>query len=276
MKTRIVLGFTLLASLCGIFTADYLVGSDLGFTFLLCLTVGLGLHEFYTMYESKIGAVPKRLGVFLGLCLVVASWMLRHTGHAGWVQAILYLAIFLLASIFVLDARPERAPQVVCLAFGLVYVWLPMDYVARLRDIPVHGQALVFYLFLTSKCNDMGAYFTGRACGRRKLSPNVSPGKTIEGSIGGLLIGTACGLTAWGAMGLTVRSSWGQALVITVLTGVASQLGDLFESYFKRYTGHKDSGALLPSFGGMLDMIDSFLLCGPIGYMLILGLGDQA
>lgn len=275
MKTRIGIGSCLLAGLFGILYADHAVDSDLGFTFLLCLAVGLGLQEFYTLYEKPLGAMPKRLAIFLGLALVVSSWVLRHSGHPDWVQMMLFLAIFVLAVVFTLGGDPTRAPKIIHLAFGLVYVWLPLDYVARLRAIPRHGEALVLYLVVTSKFNDMGAYFTGKAIGKRKLSPVVSPNKTVEGAIGGLLTGTVLGLALWGVLDLTERSTWAQAFVITLLTGVASQVGDLFESYFKRHTGHKDSGALLPSFGGMLDMIDSFLLCGPIGYMLILALGDQ-
>ncbi len=275
MKTRIGIGVTLLAGLFGILYADHRAGSDLGFTFLLCLAVGLGLHEFYTLHENKAGAMPKRFGSALGFCLVVASWILRHSGHADWVPAMLFLALFAIALRYTLQADPTRADQVLILGFGLVYVWLPMDFLARLRDIPGHGEALVLYLVVTSKLNDAGAYFTGKAIGRRKLSPNISPGKTIEGSIGGMVAGTGLGMAVWGLFGLSGFIAWPSALLATLLIGVSSQIGDLFESYFKRNTGHKDSGALLPTFGGMLDMVDSFLLCGPIGYILLAGLGGR-
>ncbi len=275
MKTRIGIGLALLVGLLSILWADHRVGSDLGFTFLLCLAVGLGLHEFYTMYEKQAGPMPKRLAVFLGLGLTVSSWILRHSGGAEWVPAMLCLALFVLATVYTVQAHPENALQVIVLGFGLVYVWLPMDFLARLRDVETHGEALVLYLVVTSKLNDAGAYFTGKAIGKRKLSPNVSPGKTVEGSVGGLITGTALGMGVWWA-GLGEFISWPGALFTTLAIGVASQLGDLFESYFKRHTGHKDSGSLLPTFGGMLDMIDSFLLCGPLAYILMMALGGRA
>lgn len=275
MKTRIGIGVTLLVSLFSILWADHWVGSDLGFTFLLCLAVGLGLHEFYTLFESKAGPLPKRLTVFLGLGLVVSSWVLRHSGQPEWVTAMLFLALLVIGARYTLKADPQQALQPLVLGFGLVYVWLPMDFLARMRDIEGHGEALVLWLVVTSKFNDSGAYFTGKAIGKRKLSPNVSPGKTVEGAIGGLASGTAFGMGVWACFGLSGFLAWPAALATTLAVGLSSQLGDLFESYFKRYTGHKDSGSLLPTFGGMLDMIDSFLLCAPVGYILMAALGGR-
>ena len=110
MKTRIGIGVTLMAGLFGILYADHRAGSDLGFTFLVCLAVGLGVHEFTSMYEAQSGVLPKRFVSFLGLCLVVASWILRHSGHAEWVPAMLFLALLattVLAAIFVLGLFPD-------------------------------------------------------------------------------------------------------------------------------------------------------------------------
>jgi phosphatidate cytidylyltransferase len=132
--------------------------------------------------------------------------------------------------------------------------------------------AHIIFLVLVIASNDMGAYFVGRAFGRRPLAPNVSPGKTVEGFIGGLL------LAAVVASVLAVFPPWesigiGKALVTAGLVGILAPIGDLAESMVKRNLGVKDMGSVLPGHGGMLDRIDGFLFAVPAVYILFRGFG---
>ena len=140
---------------------------------------------------------------------------------------------------------------------------------------PVAG---AFYLFFTISAvigSDVGAYFAGRAWGRRKLAPRVSPGKTVEGALGGIVFGTFVGILLKGgfdafAPSYSATMSWGFCIVVApVLAGVGI-VGDLVESLLKRDAQVKDTGTLLPGTGGVLDRIDSNLLGIPVMYYLLL------
>lgn len=132
-----------------------------------------------------------------------------------------------------------------------------------------HGGMLrIFFLFGLVWMADIGAYFAGRAFGRRKLAPNISPGKTIEGAIGGTLAALLILLSAPWVFGFG-RFDWTPLVLLCLLVIVASIVGDLTESLFKRLRGVKDSGRLLPGHGGVLDRVDSLLAAAPV---LALGL----
>ena len=130
---------------------------------------------------------------------------------------------------------------------------------------PLGTTAIILDILLMVKFTDIGAYFGGKALGRRKLIPWLSPGKTWEG--------LACGLLAAGAVGIAFtpqisQLTWYKALIFGILIGAVGQLGDLFESMMKRDAEVKDSGRLIPGFGGILDVIDSPLLAAPFAYLL--------
>jgi len=128
---------------------------------------------------------------------------------------------------------------------------------------PYHGAQLVMFLFLMVWSADVGAYFVGKSLGKHKLLPNVSPGKTIEGVVGGVItacifIGVAGYVIGWNSQQFTT------VLLVTALITTVSVLGDLNESMFKRQAGIKDSGSILPGHGGILDRIDSLTATAPI------------
>jgi phosphatidate cytidylyltransferase len=126
------------------------------------------------------------------------------------------------------------------------------------------GTARLVLLLSVVVASDVFAYFVGHAVGRRKLAPQVSPGKTVEGAIGGLL-GAALA-SAVVATQLFKTQPLGLIVTIGVLLAVAGMVGDLLESLFKRYVGVKDSGSLFPGHGGVLDRIDAFILAAPLLY----------
>ncbi len=133
------------------------------------------------------------------------------------------------------------------------------------------GSWLLVVTLLASKLNDIGGYLVGSALGRHKLAPGVSPNKSVEGALAGLFLGTLWSYAAFSWFG-PVRGMLtpGHAAVFGVVIAVTTQLGDLAESMIKRAVGVKDSAAVLPAFGGMLDLVDSFILSAPTGYTLLL------
>jgi phosphatidate cytidylyltransferase len=182
----------------------------------------------------------------------------------------------LLGACLVMLARKttERALTNMALTvFIILYLGLLGSFAVRIRCLYMGpaGAALVVYFILTVKSSDIGAFFTGRAFGRHKLIPWLSPGKTIEGAVGAVLFSAlvgAGGMLLWQRfpalgvppLGLT------QALLFGAVMAVAGHLGDLVESAFKRDMGVKDSGQLVPAFGGLLDILDSPLFTAPIAW----------
>lgn len=132
-----------------------------------------------------------------------------------------------------------------------------------------NGQWLVLALLLLVAAADTGAYFSGKAFGKRKLAPNVSPGKSWEGVIGGLLLVSAIALI----YGLFDGDPWFIGLVIALPAAAVSVLGDLLESMLKRHRGVKDSGSILPGHGGVLDRIDGITAAAPVFALALIATG---
>jgi phosphatidate cytidylyltransferase len=255
---------------------------------VLLITV-LGLREFYQLIEEK-GAQPlKGYGIAGGVALPVVAY-LGNEYHA----TILMTAVLLGVMVAQLGKRRigESLASVSGTFFGVFYVGWLMSHAIVLRQFHevvaakwggavaagVDPDAGAFYLLFAAvvvvAC-DAGAYFTGRAYGRRKLAPAVSPGKTVEGAIGGVLAGTLGGAIVklvfdlfWPA--LSAGLDWGAATGFGACVAVAGMVGDLVESLLKRDAQTKDTGDLLPGMGGILDRIDSALLGVPVMYYLLL------
>lgn len=183
------------------------------------------------------------------------------------------LSIVLMAGVVALGALAlgrwrgdEHALAAVAVSvFPALYLGLPLGALVVIHA--ERGPGPVFLLMLTVIVSDTAQYYTGRAFGRRRLAPAISPGKTIEGAIGGFVFGTAM---------LLIGAEWWlpeTAIWLRVVAGVAvvtlGITGDLFESMLKRSAGVKDSSALIPGHGGVLDRIDALLFAAPAYYMLI-------
>lgn len=162
------------------------------------------------------------------------------------------------------------------LSFGYALRYHPYAFAdAQLGSFSVASGALLLMLpMLVTWASDTGAYAVGRMMGRRKLIPTVSPGKTVEGAIGGMI---ASVLVAWAFGDLVLRQSaqlgfkwfpWG-IIAFGAAVSIAAQIGDLFESLIKREAGVKDSSRILPGHGGILDRLDSMFFVLPVSYLLI-------
>ena len=154
----------------------------------------------------------------------------------------------------------EALPAAAISSSGLLFVGLPVSYAIRLHGIGPLGPWILLFALVITWVGDTAAYFVGRAIGKHKLAPNLSPNKTWEGSIasivGAMLIGW------WLATRINVPMPI--VLGLAAAGNVAGQLGDLLESSFKRSAGVKDSGSILPGHGGMLDRIDALILTIPV------------
>jgi phosphatidate cytidylyltransferase len=162
--------------------------------------------------------------------------------------------------------------------FGLIYIAYPLTLVPLLWK-QEDGPALVLFLMVCVWAGDIAALYIGRAFGKRKLAPRLSPGKTWAGSIASILgsmvaaaivITIADTLTAHGNTLLHISEPLWQSLLLAAILNIAAQLGDLLESAIKRGAGVKDSGTMLPGHGGILDRIDALLLAAPVLWYILL------
>ena len=301
---RITLGLLLAGGTLALLAWDHAGGRQAGLTLLLALAAGAALHEFYGILCAKGQKPAAGLAVFLGVfaLLMRASNGGRIFGDLGLgviddVLAPLFtflgpVDLFLVGLLLLLAGlvlgRKRTVEDVIGTVFGIVYVWLPLCLFLDLRALYVApnrpaGEAAIFVLLVSNKVSDSAAYLCGTFFGRHKMAPAISPKKTWEGAAGGLLFGTAAGaLVVWLLMPGETRMAWGQvvpgwgtapewtgAVVFSALLVAAGQLGDLVESAIKRWGGVKDSGRLVPEFGGALDMIDGFLVSAPVAYLFL-------
>ena len=171
------------------------------------------------------------------------------------------VAFVLLRELFAAQHDLERAALTL---FGAIVLgWMPA-HLASLRDLRPYGEKLTFMLFVSVWVCDTVAYFAGRTAGRRKLAPVVSPKKTWEGFVAGFA-GAAAVIAAF-RLATPGLMSWPRAVAAIVAVGLVGQLSDLCESMIKRAVGAKDSGALLPGHGGVMDRFDSYILAAPALY----------
>lgn len=244
---------------------------------LLGIVAALAAWELYRM-AAATGTRPLSAGIGLAALvpLAVQAWY-----EGTFVIPLSLLAVCLVALVALaiwrrgVAGRPLEAVSVT--VFGVLYTGGALSFAYGLRyhrwtvDAAA-GTALLLFPVVLTWASDIGAYAVGRAVGRRKLIPSVSPGKTVEGSIGGLAFTI---LAAWLYVTLALRPVAHLSLTPAafVLFGaaisVAAQLGDLAESLFKREAGVKDSSHLIPGHGGVLDRIDSLLFVLPVAYLLL-------
>jgi len=223
----------------------------------------------------KLASVAKR-GLYVGIVAagLAGSWMLLHDFASNWMALpVLSLFWWLLAIAFVLqfpNAVSRWSSPIAQFIIGLIVLIPTWLAVVALHESSEQGPMLVMYLLSLIWVADSGAYFSGRAWGRRKLAPLVSPGKSLEGVAGGAVLSLAYAVGAAQVLELP-GNQWPLFVVLSLVTVLFSVLGDLTESMFKRHAGIKDSGTLLPGHGGVLDRIDSVTAAAPVfvvGYWL--------
>jgi phosphatidate cytidylyltransferase len=233
----------------------------------------IALGELYTLMER---VRPPALAGFLTLVALLAAALYGEQRHVLMVLVAAFPVTFFLAL-----ARPRRANVSWAIAvtlFGVLWIGLPMVHAIWLRDLSIEqdgrtivtGMGLLFDVLIATFVGDTFAYFVGRAYGRSQFAPLISPNKTLEGLVGGVVGGT---LAFWCA-GLYQDwlTGW-DALLIGFLVAITAPLGDLFESLVKRDLEVKDTGSLFGAHGGVLDRLDAVLFTVVVGYYAAVGLG---
>lgn len=150
------------------------------------------------------------------------------------------------------------------LMVGLLFLGPQAEHIVYAARGNRAGFGFIAFLLVAAKGSDMAAYAAGKLVGRHKMTPRLSPNKTWEGAVAGMIAGTAAGAVA---LNFVRPSAWPVHLLAAAVTTAGAQLGDLAASAWKRWSGVKDSGRLLPEFGGALDLLDSFLLAAPAAYL---------
>ncbi|AZR72377.1 hypothetical protein BBF96_02585 [Anoxybacter fermentans] len=239
-------------------------------TAVLILTV-LGLLEFYRMVSIKGKKPFKGVGVISGLILVLLTYFNNKSFVIGdIILPGLIVALFMVFSVQLIKNGTEDTIQNVAITFfGIFYVVGLISHFILLRNLKnpiLPGINAIYFALICTWATDSFAYFVGKSFGRKHLAPNISPKKTVEGFIGGILGSFLAGLIYSIINGFSPF----KAGVIAFLIGIVGQMGDLFESALKRDAGIKDSGNLIPGHGGVLDRFDSAFFTLPLTYYLII------
>jgi phosphatidate cytidylyltransferase len=229
--------------------------------------VGLGLVAMHELFEMYGRVRPVRLAGFLGLIgLAVAA-------DLGDERQVLMAAMAFFPVLFVLAlAMPHGGPtltaRMALTALGVFWIGGAIAHAVMLRQLP-HGGGIIILILVATFVGDTGAYLGGRAFGMRKLAPSISPNKTVEGLVIGML---AAILGAWGAGLYQDWLTHGQALLLGLSSAVMAPIGDLFESKVKRDAGTKDAGRLFGAHGGALDRLDAAFFTLVAGYYVWLAM----
>ena len=237
------------------------------FALLTMAMIGVALIEFFGLVEKKGIFVYKYVSVAIGVLIPIIIYL--QMGNEGYFALEPFFIVISCLFIFVLQfIRRDTANALTSISvtvFALLYISWFFSFFIKIRFLP-DGQLFLVFLVLVTKLGDVGAYVVGRAFGRHSLIPRISPNKTVEGTIGGLVFSVAGALAAKAYL---PQMPYGHLLVLGILLGILALVGDLAESLIKRDCTAKDSGENISGFGGMLDIMDSLLFTAPIFYFYI-------
>lgn len=235
------------------------------FDVLAAAAILLGLYEFYGLAKRQ-ELSPQ---VFVGIASATALLVAFYFNAFFWLLPIVIVLVILALSLTMLQGAPfdKMLSSVGATTLGVCYTALLGGHLIAVRGMPFAPQILSFF-FLILMGSDTAAYYTGRAFGRHKLAPNISPGKTWEGAIGGMCASLIFAALAhfWFFRELNLKA----ALPLAALMNVLGVIGDLTESALKRGAGAKDAANILPGHGGLLDRLDSLLFNAPLIYYFML------
>ena len=295
LGTRLVIGLSMVAGILLVLYLDEWLAPWFPIWFVLSvIAMGASAMELVGLLRAT-SARPSGNTVFGGvMALVVANWAPHVTaamlpiprladalpydpsapvGALAW-PLCTFVAI-VMGAFVIQSAQFEQPGRTMATIAGTVltvaFVGLLGSFMIQMRwfDGPYHGILPLVFLVATAKGADTGAYTFGRIAGRHKLWPRLSPNKTIEGAVGGLIAGVAAALivAAFARYALRVPTlSWPSAVGFGLIVGSAAQLGDLMESMIKRDCARKDASDAVPGFGGVLDVLDSLLFAAPVAY----------
>lgn len=253
--------------IAGLWLLLLLMGSYALFSVLVSIAVFFAADEYLKMADARQHKLTERILLDLLIMLPVAG--------IGFIPDPAHLVPLLVASFMGLTCYffyrykdlQDSYGLFSRLVFGLLYIGGLGSHLVLLRGVAEGGCWLVVCSAVTA-CSDSGAYFVGKKLGKRKLCPNISPNKTVEGALGGIGAGVLAGILFALLLGLDVGMIF--LLCCTFLLAIAGIAGDLTESIIKRGTGTKDSGKCLAGHGGLLDRADSLLFAVPVLYYMVI------
>lgn len=262
MKQRIVTGvvagaaFILFLALGGLF-----------YTGLILLLAAVGTFEFARMNGVKPGRLTALIGYIFTLYIAI-PWEQFPEWKSLSVEATVWLALFVLFAVTVLSKNKVTIDKIALVFAGIVYIGIGFRYMIATRLDGEHGLYWTLLLFVCIWATDSGAYFSGRAFGKRPLWPTISPKKTVEGALGGIVVSVVAAVCF--SLYAPDLLPFGRAVGLGLVIAVVGQMGDLIQSAYKRIRGIKDTGAILPGHGGVLDRCDSWLIVFPFIQLLSL------
>ncbi len=285
MTTRIILGLLMLTGFAGLVALDTQIGPPFPILhvvfFVLCL---LGALEIRSLLPAQERSHPFMIFWCLGVVILapLGIQLVPFSSPGGsWIALSCSLALALwsgfLGEMAFYRERTNALPRIAFLQMSVLYIGLPCSLALQIPDLfpksPSSGLAALLLAALVPKVCDIGAYFTGRFFGRTRITPVLSPKKTLEGFTGGVLAGSGfCALfQIYAGSTAHLFPSVGHAMIFGILVSIGGILGDLAESLLKRDLHAKDASALIPGFGGILDVIDSILLGATValGWFLV-------
>lgn len=228
-------------------------------TIALCSV--LALHEFLSLGRKKGYELPVPLCLAIAL-VILAAFVFEDLS----VEMGMFVTLLVIPTSYVFSKKPleDSLPSSAIAVLATMYVGMLGGSIIRLRNDFPEGPKLIFFLALVVWLGDAGAYYTGKNLGKRKMAPHISPKKTVEGGIGGVVTSMITAViihfTFFDKFPLV------HAIIAGVLLSIAGMIGDLAESMWKRSAAVKDSGTLIPGHGGFLDRFDSIFFTAPILY----------
>tara|TARA_B100000959_G_scaffold193174_1_gene201982 strand:+ start:525 stop:1322 length:798 start_codon:yes stop_codon:yes gene_type:complete len=238
-------------------------GSPAVFFVFLSAILLAALFEFYTLLIQN----NQKCMIYSGMIL---GWFIALSFFINLNQLILYSIVILVMGLFFVKLFSKQpinyvAEEISNTIFGVMYVAFLLSYIIFIRKEEA-GRELIFMLFLIIWLGDTLAYYIGTLAGKHLLAPSISPKKSIEGAIAGLLgsVGGALLAHYWFYPAISIAN----CTILALVTGIAGQMGDLCESLIKRNLNVKDSGFLVPGHGGLLDRLDSILFSAPVFYYI--------
>ncbi|UTR10836.1 phosphatidate cytidylyltransferase [Evansella sp. LMS18] len=260
MKQRII---TAVIAGAGFLTLIILGGWP--FTVLMIALALIAMSELLKMKQVRIMSPMGLSSFFLMLLLLTPDNVLTLDWlHVHQLELFLLFIVVLLATT-VISKNEFTFDEAGFIILAAVYVGLGFNYFIYTRFLE-DGLIIIFFILILVWATDSGAYFAGRAFGKRKLWPEISPNKTIEGALGGIALAFAAGIIY--SLFLPIFTSMLTTLLFILVVSTAGQMGDLVESALKRHYAVKDSGQVLPGHGGILDRFDSLIYVMPILYLL--------
>jgi phosphatidate cytidylyltransferase len=259
MRQRVITGV-----FAALFFLAMLVAGSSWYALLISLLSVVAYHEFVRMNGASDWE-PVSIFGYVGTLYLVVPWDAFFHIQLPPQQSVLWFLMFLYFVITVVSKNRTSIDKIALSFIGVVYIGVGFHYMIYTRLIP-DGFFWTLLLFGCIWLTDVGAYFAGWLFGRRLLWPSISPKKTIEGAIGGMLVSTLTALTF-----STIQPeilSYKEAIQIGFIISVLGQLGDLIQSAYKRVRNIKDSGNILPGHGGILDRTDSWIIVFPFVHLL--------